>query len=122
MAVLAIARDEWIVENDLRAVRFEQAHDVECGALADVVDVRLVRDADDEDAAAVHRLSFFVECLRDLGNDVRRHLTIDLAGEIDEARLVVQRPHLPREVMRIERDTETADARPWRELHEAERL
>ena len=55
-------------------------------------------------------------------DDERRHLAVDLAGEVDEARLVVQRAHLPREVVRIERDAVSADARARRELHEAERL
>ena len=105
-----------------RALLLEQADDVERRALAHVVDVALVRDAEDEDLAAVDRLAVGVQRLRDLLDDERRHLAVDLARQIDEARLVVQRPHLPREVVRIERDAVPADARARRELHEAERL
>ena len=52
-----------------------------------------------------------VERLRDVLDDERRHLAVDLAREIDEARLVVQRAHLPREIMRIERNAVSADSR-----------
>ncbi len=44
------------------------------------------------------------------------------AREIDEACLVVQRAHLPCEIVRIERNTMAADARSRCELHEPERL
>src|SRR2546421_10714742 len=47
---------------------------------------------------------------------------IQLAGKLDEAGLVVERPHLPREVMRIEGNAVPADAGTGRELHEAEWL
>src|SRR5216117_447281 len=44
------------------------------------------------------------------------------AGRRDETGFVVERPHLPGEVVRIERDAVTADAGAGRELHETERF
>ena len=73
-------------------------------------------------AAAVHRLALVVQRVRDLLDHEVRHLAVDLARQVDEARLVVQRAHLPREVVRIERNAVAADAGARRELHEAERL
>src|SRR6185437_6649314 len=75
-----------------------------------------------EDLASIHRLVFVIERLRHLLHDKSRHLRIDLAGQVDEPRLVVERAHLPGEVVRIERDAVSADSRARRELHETERL
>ena len=69
VTILANRRDERIVERDRRAVLLEQANDVERRALAHVVDVALVRDAEDEHVAAVHRLPLGVQRLRDLLDD-----------------------------------------------------
>ena len=77
---------------------------------------------EDEDPASLHRALVVVERARHLAHHVLRHLGVDLARQVDEARLVVQRAHLPREVVRVERDAVTADARSRREAHEPERL
>src|SRR5437868_4685096 len=106
------------MEDDLRTVRLEQPHDIERGTLANVIDIRLVSDTNDEHAAAIHWLPLFVQRLRNLADDIGRHLTIDLAREIDEPRLVVQRAHLPREIVRVQWDAVSADARSRCELHE----
>ena len=118
----AHALDERIVIVDLGAPLFEQPDDVERRALAHVVDVALVRDAEDENPAAVDRLPIVVERGDTFSTTNSGICAVDLARQIDEARLVVQRPHLPREVVRVERNAVSADARARRELHEAERL
>ena len=41
-----------------------------------------------------------------------RHVAVDLAGELDEARVVVERLELPREVERIDRDAVAAEPGP----------
>src|SRR5207249_1747598 len=89
-------------------------------AFADIVDVALVRDSDDQDPAAIHGLSLVVQRVSDLIHHEGRHFAIDFAREVDETRLVIQRPHLPREIMRVERNAVTANAGAGRELHETE--
>src|SRR5437867_12855208 len=78
-----------------------QSDDVERRALSHVVDVALVCHSEHKYAAPVYRLSLFVQCLGNFPHDYRRHLTVDLAGEIDEPRLVVERSHLPGEIVRV---------------------
>ena len=58
MRVLAGRRDlgeERVVETRLRAALFQQLHDLKRRALARVVDILLVGDADDQDARALER-------------------------------------------------------------------
>src|SRR5687768_4766939 len=80
---------------DSSTLILEKSDHVESGTLAHVVDVPLVCDSQHENPASVDRLLFLVERLSDLAHHDGRHLTVDLAGEIDEAGLVVQGPHLP---------------------------
>ena len=121
-AVLGEALHPRIVVLHVRALRVEQADDVERRALAQVVDVGLVRDADHQHPGALHRAARVVQHLADLADPEERHLGVELAGQVDEPRLVVEAPHLPREVVRIDRDAVAADARAGSEFHEAERL
>src|SRR5678815_3495686 len=100
----------------------EHADDIECRALTHVVDVLLVRNAEHEYAAAVHRFAVCIQRLRNALDYERGHFTVDLARKIDKPRLVVERAHLPREVVRIERNAVPANSRPRSELHEPERL
>ncbi|MNC92350.1 hypothetical protein D3C83_87570 [compost metagenome] len=50
MSVFAERRHVWIVIRDYRALLFQHADDVECRTLAHVVDVLLVRHAEEKDA------------------------------------------------------------------------
>jgi len=115
-------RDVRIVIRDHRAPPLQQADHVESGALADVVDVLLVRHADDQHLAAPRGAPLLVEAIHDAPHPVLGHLGVDLARELDESRPVVERPHLPREVVRVEGDAMPPDAGPRRKLHETERL
>ena len=56
------------------------------GRLADVVDVRLVRDADPQHLRAAHRLAVVVQGLRDALRDEAGHLRVDLLRVLDEVR------------------------------------
>src|SRR5665647_2053458 len=122
VSVFTKRRDMRVVIYNVGLLIFEKADDVERRTFSHVVDVALVGDAEDKNAAAIHWLAIGIEGLRDALYDERRHLTVDLAREIDEARLVVERAHLPREIMRIEWNTVSANSGARRELHEAERL
>jgi hypothetical protein len=63
-----------------------------------------------------------VQRVAHLVDDEARHLAVDLARQLDHAGAVVQRLHLPGEVVRVERDAVPADAGSGHELHVAERL
>src|SRR5512133_2409007 len=115
-------RNEWVVVYDLGAALLEKPDHIERRAFTDVVDVLLVGDTNHDDPAAIHGLPIVVERDGDLFDDERRHLAVDLTREVDEARLVVQRSHLPREVVRVQWNAVSADAWSRRELHEPERL
>src|SRR4029077_1049659 len=111
-----------IVVEHRRSLLLQQPNDIEGRTLSHVVYVPLVRNAKYQNAAPVDRLPVFVESLRDLARHYRGHLAVDLAGEIDETRLVVERSHLPGEIVGIERNAVSADSRARREFHETERL
>ena len=111
-----------VVIGHLRAALMEQADDVERRTLADVVDVLLVGHAQQQHPAAARGFALLVECVDHLSHPELRHLGVQLAGELDEAGLVIQGPHLPREIVGIERDAVPAHARSRGELHEPERL
>src|SRR5436309_1910809 len=121
-AVLFQRRHVGIVVGNLRTPLLQQPDHVQRGTLADVVDVLLVGDADQQHAAAAHRFTLLVQRVDNLPHPELGHLGIQLAGKLDEAGLVVEGPHLPREVMRIEGNAVPADAGTGRELHEAEWL
>ena len=92
-------------------LRVEQPHDVERRRLAHVVDVALVGDARDQDLRSVDRLALRIERLADLVDDVVRHAGVDVAGELDEARIEPGLLRLPRQIERIDRDAVAAEAR-----------
>src|SRR5687767_839386 len=122
VSIFAKGRNMGIVIDYDGALLLEHSDYVEGWTFAHVVDVLLVRDAHYENAASVDRLLLGVERLGDSLDDERGHLAVDLTREIDEARLVVEGAHLPREIVRIERNAVSADSRSGGELHEAERL
>ena len=115
-------RHERIVIGDLGPVLLEKTEDIEGGRFPHVVDVPLVGDPEQQDRGSVDGLLPPVQGFSDLADDEIRHLGVDLGRQLDEARLVVQCPHLPREVVRIDGDAVTPEPRSGRELHEPERL
>src|SRR5918994_7231380 len=120
--VFAKARHVRVEVGDLGALSFEQPDDVERGAFTYVFDVTLVGDTQHQDGSALNGLTLAIECFGKLPHPEERHLGVELAREIDEPRLVIEAAHLPREIMRIDRDT--VATQPWsrQKLHEAERL
>ena len=63
-----------------------------------------------------------VERLRQALHHHGRHGRVDLAGELDEARVQAVFARLPGEIERVDRDAVPAEPRPRIEGHEAERL
>src|SRR5581483_6784749 len=112
-----------IVVRDVGARIPEERENLLRGRFAHVADVGLVRDADEEDLRAFERaLRAVVQRLGDDRAAEVRHVVVDLAGKLDEARVEVELARLPREVVRVERDAVAAETRPGLEGHEPERL
>jgi hypothetical protein len=103
----------------LRLQALEQLHG---GGFAHVVHVLLVGDAQDQDPCAAHRLAAAVERLRELLHHVVRHGVVDLAGQLDEARVHPELARLPRQVEGVDGDAMAAQARARVVGHEAEGL
>src|SRR5579864_1799073 len=116
-------RYEGIVKRDMRALRLEDLHDLEGGALAQIVDILLVGDAENEDSRTFEALAEArVERAREIVDDIARHCRVDLAGELDETRRYVVFARLPGEIEGIDGNAVPAEARTRIERHEAEGL
>jgi hypothetical protein len=100
----------------------EDADDLEGRRLADVPDVPLVRDPEDEHARSPQALRPIVQGFADPRDHVVGHPAVDLGGELDEARLEPVQPGRPREVEGVDGNAVAAEARARVEGHEAERL
>ena len=112
-----------IVVGDLGAGVLEQPDQLDRRRLARVGDVRLVRDAEDEDLRAGERaLARVVQRLGDDRPAEVRHRLVDLPGELDELRVEAELARLPREVEGVDRDAVAAEPGAGLEGHEAERL
>ena len=62
------------------------------------------------------------ETVRNKLHHVGRHLGVDLRRHLDEARLVVERAQLPREVQRVDRDAVTTEPGTLIKGHEPKRF
>ena len=115
-------RDVRVVIFHQCALLAEQADHIHRGRLAHIVNVGLVGRAQHEHATALEENAAVIHRVQHAADHVARHVGVDLGGQFDEARAVVERLHLPREVQRINRDAVTAEAGAGRELHETERF
>src|SRR6266850_1952266 len=86
----------------VRALVLQRGDDLERRRLAHVADAALVGDAEDEDVGAVEAPLALVQRLRHQLDDIGRHRTIDLVGQVDEAELIAIQAHLPRQVKGID--------------------
>src|SRR5690606_20592465 len=112
----------WVVLVHVRAFLLEQTDHIQRGRFVPVVYIGLVRRAADETLRAFQGVASLAERIDDALDHVAWHVRINLGRQLDEARVVIERLHLPRKIQRIDRDAMTSQARTWRELHEAERL
>src|SRR5690606_189209 len=111
-----------VEEADGRAAAFEPLDDLEGGRLAQVGDIRLVRDADDEHARADQAAARIREHLCGPLDDARRPGG-DLVHRLgDHGRRDATFAQLPQQVVRVARDAVPADAGAGGEGHEAVRL
>ncbi len=96
----------------------QQVHHLQGRGLAIVVYIGFVGHPEKHHNRAVERLALAVEHAGDQIAHVTWHLGINLAGQFDETRVHIVGAGLPGEVVRVNRDAVTAQARPWRKLHE----
>lgn len=122
LAHLGEAGDVGVVVGDLGAALVEEADDLGGGGFADVVDVGLIGDAEDEDAGVFEGLGVEVEGVGDLIDDVAGHGAVDFAGEFDEAGGEAELFGFEGEVEGVDGDAVPAEAWAWEEGVEAEGL
>ena len=111
-----------IVVADLRPLLAEQLNQADGGALAQVVDVLLVGQPEDQHLRSLERLALLVQGVHGPLHHVVRHLPVDLAGQLDEAGIELELARLPGQVEGIDGNAVPAQPRPRVEGHEAERL
>src|SRR5207302_5201080 len=105
--------DMRIVVADQSAAALEQLHDLKRGRLARVVDVFLVGDSKQADAASLERFGFLIESLARSLHHIFRHGRINLARQLDEARMDAELTGYPRQVERVNGNTVSAQPRSW---------
>ena len=93
-----------------------------CGRLSDVADIPLVGDPEYVNARAAQALVVVVQGVRNEINHKCRHLIVDLAGQVDEARLEAVHTRFPGEIERVERYAVPADSGAGIERHKTKRL
>jgi hypothetical protein len=111
-----------VVVGDDGAFFAEEFDDGERGGLAQIVNVALVGEAEDEDLRAVNGFAIAVEAVSELFDDEVGHVDIDFAGELDEAGAEIELAGFPGQVKGVDWDAVTAEARTWIEGLEAEGL
>jgi hypothetical protein len=102
------ARHERIVVADVRTLLQQQSNHIEGRGFADIIDLRFVSDAHDQDPGALDRLTVLVEPVGDLSHHVSRHGYVDLPGELDESGLESELLDLPRQVEGVNGNAVTA--------------
>ena len=112
--------DMRIVVGDSGAEFLEAIHEREGWRFTHVVDVGLVGETEQQDAAAVDGLGARVECLHGALDDVFRHGSVDLPGELDETCVHAEFAGFPREIVRVDGDAVAAEAGARVEGGEAE--
>ena len=111
-----------VVVIDLGPTRLQQFNQLDRGRLPQIVDVLLVRQTQHEDFRAIDGLLGAVQGLGHLAHHVLGHLSVDLAGQLDEPRAHVELTGLPGQVERVDGNAVPAQARTWVERVESERF
>ena len=114
--------NERIAVSDARSAALQQQDDIQRGRFAHIVDIALVRDAQNVHVRAFERLGMLVERVLNLVHHEVRHLAVDVSGQLDKTRLDAGLLGFPGEIKRIDRNAVAAQARARIERHESERL
>ena len=122
VTAVAYFGEVWVVVGDDGALFAEQLNDGERGRFAQVVDIALIGDAEDEDFGSIHRLAVVVEAGGDLTEHEIGHGGVDFAGQLDEAGAEIEFPSFPGEIEGIDGYAVTAEAGAGVEGLEAEGL
>src|ERR1019366_3958040 len=111
-----------IVVANLRSVFLQQFDDGERRRLAEIVDVFFVGHAEDEKLRAIHRFLVPVQRVAYRGENVVRHVVVDLSGKLDEAGAEIKLFGLPREIEGVNGNAMPAQAGAGVKGMKAERL
>ncbi len=114
--------DVGVVVGDFRAEGLEAVEELECRGFAHVIDIGLVGEAEEKDAAAFDGFPLIIESNHGALDHVFGHPAVDLAGEFDEAGVDAVFAGLPGEVEGVDRDAVAAEAGSGVERGEAEGL
>src|SRR5689334_20297161 len=87
-----------------------------------IIHVWLVRQTKDQNLAAFDGLGPLIQRFCDSMHHMFRHPGINLAGEFNEARILIELACFPSEIEGIDWDTVSAKPRPWIERHKSKRL
>ena len=104
--------DWWRSLRDFRAAFLEHIEQVIARRFAVVVHVGFVGEAEDQDATALEGAAAVVERLGDAMHDVFGHGGVDLAGQLDEARVFTVLARLPGQIERVDRNAVAAQPGP----------
>src|SRR5690554_361160 len=115
-------RDVGVGVGYVGAFFFQQRHDFHCWGFAGVVDVLLVGQGHDQDAAALDGLAVVIQGIGYLLHHPVGHVVVDFACQLDKAGIDAIFPGLPGEVEGVDRDAVPAQSRAGGVGHEAEGL
>src|SRR5262249_61058070 len=116
-------RHVWIEIIHRAASVLQQFHYLKRRAFADVCDILLVGEADDQYVRRTKRdVLPAIECLLELADYVFRHRDVDFARELDEARTDAKLARFPRQVERIDGDAMPSESGTGIERHVTEWL
>src|SRR3990170_7543865 len=111
-----------VVEIDLRALSLQELYELQRGRLPHIVDILLVRYAQDHNGRAAKALPLVVQGLCYLLDHIMGHVRVYLACKLYEPGREVVLPGLPGQVERVNGDAVAAEAGPRVEGLEAERF
>src|SRR5947208_7907125 len=115
-------RNIWIVIGHLCASFCQQLHQRITGRLALIIDVRLIGQTQNQNLGAVDGLASRVERICDRAHNMLGHARIDLAGQLNETRMLTIFASLPCEIKWIDGDAMPAKPRAGIKRHETKWL
>ena len=115
-------RNIWIVIGHLCASFCQQLHQRITGRLALIIDVRLIGQTQNQNLGAVDGLASRVERICNRADNMLGHARIDLAGQLNETRMLTIFASLPGEIKWIDGDAMPAKPRAGIKRHETKWL
>src|SRR2546421_4426383 len=112
----------FVVIDDHCFARQQRLDNIKGWRLTYIAHVAFVGYAQHKHSRTIEAATLLVERLADLIHDIVWHAAVDLRSQFDKASCVIERFELPGEIVRIDRNAVSSQARTRREGHEAEGL